>query len=81
MLRNDTLLTNCVESPWNCVRFVGFEGAIFSNNILGTPNFKHIEKMFVFMNMFSMRWKIGIARCCLKKLSSFKHNKTGALLW
>ena len=57
------------------------KGAIFCKQYLVTRNFRHIEIMFVYMNMFSMCLNNGAVRSCLKiKMTSFKHSKTDALL-
>ena len=47
----------------------------FFKQYLATPKFKHSENMLVYMSMFSMCLKIGMARCCLKKWVPFKNNK------
>ena len=53
----NTLLENSMESPFGRVHFAVFKRRhFFFKQYLATSNFKHIESMIVFMNMFSKKW-------------------------
>ena len=45
-------------------------GAIFFKQYLTNPDFKHIENLFVHINMFSVCLKIGMDRCCMKQIDT-----------
>ena len=59
-----TLLANCVEPSLLCVRFVVFKR--FFKQQRAIPNFKHIENMLVYLNIFSMCSNFGMADVVLK---------------
>ena len=75
---------HCSPVVWNHISSASvllcLNGVKFFKQHPSLQIFKHIENMFVYMNMFPMCLKNRMAWCCLKKMVPFKHNKTVALL-